>query len=85
MAVDNPYAPRLTRLKLRMIEWPGPQYMFAEAVDISPQHFSEYMMGRRQLPLTKAVRIAYLLECTPTEVMGWADEDDMPVLDGVIR
>ena len=74
---------RMTKLKVRLLDWPGPQFLFAREVGVTPGRMSEYVMGRRPLPVLKAMEMAPLLNCNPADLIGWADEDDVIILDGV--
>ena len=73
----------MTRLALRCIEYPAPDYLIAQACSISPGKFSLMQQGKANISMTIAIRLAAIFQVPPSEIMGWADDDaDYIILDG---
>jgi hypothetical protein len=63
----------MTRLALRVMTFPFPAYVVAQAIRIPHPHLSKAMLGRDKLPVHYLMDLAYLLSCEPDELLGWAD------------
>lgn len=72
----------MTRLALRCIEYPAPDYLIAQACGVSPGKFSLMQQGKSNVSMNLAIRLASLFRCKVQEVIGWADDDEEIVLDG---
>lgn len=75
----------MTRLALRCIEYPAPDYLLAEACHISPSKFSLMQQGKMKLQIEYAIRLAQIFQVEVIDVLGWADEDsDYFILDDCV-
>jgi len=53
--------------------FPFPGYVIAQAIQYPHPHFSNALLGRDRLPVHYLMDLAYLLQCEPDELIGWAD------------
>jgi hypothetical protein len=73
----------LTRLALRCMTSPFPDYMIARAIGVPAPTFSNCTLGRDRLNPVLLMDLSYLLGCQPEHLVGWAnDGHDTPRLDG---
>lgn len=74
----------ITRLALRCIEYPAPDYLIAQACGVSPGKFSLMQQGKSNVSMNLAIRLAAIFRCRVSEVIGWASDTEEIVLDGGI-
>ncbi len=67
---------KITKLRLRMMEDPRPQYVIAAAACISPARLSQFAMGVRPIPQYRVYALCEVLECNPEDLLGFADLDE---------
>ena len=75
----------VTRLQLRLAErfglWPTRQYDIARRLGIYPSRLSEYVQGRREIPWFTVMDLCVLLECSPDDILGVADQSTYDLTD----
>lgn len=72
----------MTRLAVKCMSYPLPDYAIAAAINVSKSKFSNWTLGRCPLPGRAVLRLCVLFNCNAEELMGWAD--DIPCIeDGV--
>lgn len=64
---------KITKLRLRILETGGPAYMVAARCGFSPSRMSEYILGRREIPVKHLVPLCDVLKCEPEDVVGWVE------------
>jgi hypothetical protein len=71
----------ITRLALRCMTFPFPDYIVARAIHVSAPHFSNCTLGRATLSPAILMDLSFLFDCEPQHLVGWAnDGKDIPNL-----
>lgn len=51
-----------------------PDYIIAGAISVSAPYFSNCTLGKATLSPTVLMDLAYLLDCEPEQLVGWAND-----------
>jgi transcriptional regulator with XRE-family HTH domain len=70
---------RITKLRARMLDFGGPDWVTAAHLGITASALSEYQMGKRIIPVRHLLALARLLQCDWRDIAG--DDDEIICLD----
>lgn len=62
---------KVTKLRLKLLEIGGPQYLVAARCGFSPSRMSEYALGK-PIPPKHMIALCSVLSCAPEDITGWA-------------
>jgi len=73
----------VSRLRLLLLDGGVPGYLVAARCGFPPSRLSEYVMGRKPIPLVHQIVLCEVLGCSVDELVGWSEEDrDLEVAGG---
>lgn len=71
----DPLAPsvRVTKLRVKVLSVPHPQYQIAALAGIHPTTLSHYIHGKKDIQPPHLIALCKLFDCESEEIMGWVD------------
>lgn len=60
----------MSKLRLKLLEVGGPQYIIAARAGMAPARLSDYVMMRKDIPLHHLAGLCRVLECEPEDILG---------------
>jgi len=73
---------QITNLKARLLAHPSPAYMIAAAAQVDPSTLTQYATGKRPIPLMVRRRLAEVLECDASDLVGTQEYELTSLDDG---
>lgn len=71
----------ISKLRMKILDEGGPQYMIAARAGISPSRLSEYVLMQRRIPPHHLVALCRVLKCNPEDIIGLAPIDVPPLYE----
>lgn len=68
-----PQSVRVTKLRIKVLSVPQPQYQVAALAGIHPSTFSRYVKGLQPILDKHLIALCDLFGCEPEELIGWED------------
>jgi hypothetical protein len=66
----------ITKLRIALLAWDGPQYLIAKAIGVAPPRLTEWQMGYKEIPTKYLIPLSRILKRNPDELVGFADDTD---------
>jgi DNA-binding Xre family transcriptional regulator len=60
----------VTKLRIMLVERNYPQVVVAEAAGIKTTRISEYVNGKKPIPIKHVMPLCEVLHCTPDDIVG---------------
>lgn len=64
---------RITKLRIKVLSVPQPQYQISALAGIHPSVMSQYVKGDKPIRDKHLIALCDLFGCEPDEIMGWED------------
>ena len=65
----------ISKLRLKLLEVGGPQYMIAARAGMAPSRLSEYVLLQKDIPFHHLVSLCRVLNCEPDDITGPTELD----------
>jgi DNA-binding Xre family transcriptional regulator len=72
-STELPQSVRVTKLRIKVLSVPHPQYQVAALAGIHPSTMSMYVKGDKPILDKHLVALCDLFGCEPDEIVGWRD------------
>lgn len=66
----------VTKLRIALMSWDGPQYMLARACGVAAPRITDWQMGRKEIPTRHLLTLSRILKRNPEDLVGYADDED---------
>lgn len=64
----------MSKLRLKLLEVGGPQYIIAARAGMAPSRLSQYVLLQKEIPLHHLAGLCRVLECEPEDIVGGVND-----------